>query len=370
MTEFSDLLSQTYLGNTLLAWLTASGVTALMLLVLLVIRRIIRGQARRMAATPQKEVLELPFEALSRTTFLFLLLVSLLAGVATLELPPRWRTVLTSAVTIALCWQAGLWLSTAVSAWIARKRSEGTATDRAALGSLGIIGFIARLLTWVMVLLLTLDNLGINITALVTGLGIGGVAIALAVQNVLGDVLASLSIALDKPFAVGDALGVGDFSGTVEFIGVKSTRLRSVSGEQIIISNGDLLSSRVRNYGRMFERRVVFTVAVPYETDREKLKQIPGVLKSVILEQKDVRFDRSHFSAYGESALQFETVFFILSSDYGKYMDTQQAIFLRIHEEFEKLDVQFAAPAKKFLLGGELLLQREREQEREEETKS
>lgn len=163
-------------------------------------------------------------------------------------------------VTIALFCQAAAWGVEAASAWIDRKRRLSLATDRAAAGPLGVIGFIAKVVIWALVVLLTLDNLGVNITALVAGMGIGGIAVALAVQNVLGDLFASLSITLDRPF-IGDLLIVDDFLGSVEYIGIKSTRLRSLSGEQIIISNCDLLGSRVRNYGRMSGRRIVFATA-------------------------------------------------------------------------------------------------------------
>ncbi|HEY4647217.1 MAG TPA: mechanosensitive ion channel family protein, partial [Steroidobacteraceae bacterium] len=231
--------------------------------------------------------------------------------------------------------------------WLERKRRKALATDRAAASSFSIIGFAARALIWSLVVLLTLDNLGVNITALVAGLGIGGIAIALAVQNVLGDLFASLSITLDKPFVIGDFLIIGDFLGTVEYIGIKSTRLRSLSGEQIVLSNADLLGSRIRNYGRMFERRVLFTLGVTYETPREKLRQLPEILRRIVEGEADTRFDRSHFAKYGPASLDLEIVYYVLSPDYNRYMDIQQAINLRIHEEFEKLGVEFAYPTQK-----------------------
>ena len=181
-------------------------------------------------------------------------------------------------------------------------------------------------------------------TMLIAGLGIGGIAIALAMQNVLGDLLASLSIALDKPFKVGDFLTIGEEKGTVEHIGIKSTRLRSISGEQIVMSNSDLLSSRVRNFGLLFERRINFKIGIVYETPREKIKQVPKILEEAIRAQPKTRFDRAHFTAFGDFSLNYEAVYFVLDPAYGTYMDVQQAINLRIHEEFEKAGIEFAYP--------------------------
>jgi small-conductance mechanosensitive channel len=218
------------------------------------------------------------------------------------------------------------------------------------VGTLSIIGVVVRAVIWAVVLLLTLDNLGVDITALVAGLGIGGIAVALAVQNVLGDLLASLSIALDKPFVVGDFLIVGEFMGSVEYIGIKSTRLRSLSGEQIVMSNADLLGSRVRNYGRMQERRVVFAVGVTYETPREMVEAIPGMIREIVQAQDNIRFDRCHFAKFGPASLDYEAVYYVLSADYNQYMDTQQRINLRIFEAFALRGIEFAYPTQKIWL--------------------
>ena len=191
-----------------------------------------------------------------------------------------------------------------------------------------------------------LDNLGFNITALVASLGIGGIAVALAVQNILGDIFASLSIALDKPFVIGDFIIVEDVLGTVEYIGLKTTRLRSLSGEQIVFSNVDLLKSRIRNYKRMFERRVVFTIGVVYQTAHATLERIPALVRSIVEQQPKTRFDRAHFKEYGDSALVFEVVYFVLDSDYNIYMDIQQAINLAIFRRFQVKGIEFAYPTR------------------------
>lgn len=220
----------------------------------------------------------------------------------------------------------------------------------AVAGTLSILAIVVRMTIWAVVLLLTLDNLGIKITTLVAGLGIGGLAIALAVQNVLGDLFASLSITFDKPFIVGDSLGVDNISGTVEQIGLKTTRLRSVTGEQIVMSNADLLKSRLRNYGRMDERRVVLTLGVTYETLHEKLERLPRELREIVEAQQHTRVERCHFARFGAGAIEFEAVYVMTTADYNIYMDVQQAINLSIHAWFEQEHIEFAQSVPKIVI--------------------
>ena len=285
-----------FLGNAPWRWLVAGGVAFGIFFVLLLLRRLTRKQYARLEATPQEEFLELPLHVASRTTVWFLLIVSVFLGLQTLELPPKLARALLTLLTVATCWQLGLWASTGVVAALERRQRRTLAVDRAAAGSMTIIGFMARLTIWAFVLLLTLDNLGIQIKPLLAGLGIGGIAVALAAQNILGDLFASLSITLDRPFVLGDTLQVDDFVGTVEYIGVKSTRLRSVNSEQIIMPNSKLLASNIRNLTRATERRVVFTISVGQETPPAQLKKIPELIRSLIESHSDVRFDRSHFA--------------------------------------------------------------------------
>ncbi len=209
-----------------------------------------------------------------------------------------------------------------------------------------VIVFCAGLIIWAMVTLLALDNLGVQIKPLLAGLGIGGIAIALAVQTVLGDLLASMSVTLDKPFSVGDSLTIGDFQGTVEYIGIRSTRLRSLSGEQIIIANADIVKARVRNFGRMADRRAVFQFGVSYETPTAVLAAIPAKVRTIVEAQGDTRFDRCHFLTYGDTALQFELVYFVTKPDFGLYADIQQAINLALLDRLREMKVQLAAPTR------------------------
>ena len=194
--------------------------------------------------------------------------------------------------------------------------------------------------------MIALDNLGVNVSALIAGLGVGGIAVALAVQNILGDLFASFSIVLDKPFVIGDFIIVENFLGTIEHIGLKTTRVRSLSGEQLIFSNTDLLKSRIRNYKRMYERRIVFSIGVVYQTSHEKLTKIPNIIKHIINQQEQTRFDRAHFKEYGPYALNFEIVYWIENPDYNIYMEIQQAINLKIFQQFESEGIEFAYPSQ------------------------
>lgn len=337
--------------NSLAAWLIALGVILALFLALLTARSAVRRYHAFLKKTEHTELAEIPAEILSRTTLIFFVVVSIFAGLSTLDMADRTRAVLRGALVLVSFLQVGIWVSAATMAWLDRRRRRtATLSDRAVAGSLGVIAFIARVAIWSLVLLVALDNLGFDVTALVAGLGIGGIAVALAAQNILGDLFASLSITFDKPFLVGDFLIVDDYMGSVEDIGVKSTRLRSLSGEQIILSNADLLKSRVRNFGRMLERRVVMTHNVTYETPLEQLREIPRLIRAAIEAQSHTRFDRAHFARHGAASLDFESVYYVLSADYGRYMDIQQAINLRIHEEFANRGIDFAYPTQTLYL--------------------
>jgi small-conductance mechanosensitive channel len=350
MTELKELFDWSFFDNPAWRWMVAGAVALGVLFVLLVLRRVASKQYARLAATPQDELLEIPLHVASRTTVWFLLIAALFLGLQTLELPDKVVRALITVFTVAGCWQMGLWATTAVLAVLDRKQRRTLATDRAAAGSLGIIGFMARLTIWALVLLLTLDNLGIQIKPLLAGLGIGGIAVALAAQNILGDLFASLSITLDRPFVLGDSLQIDDLNGTVEYIGVKSTRLRSLNGEQIIIPNSNLVASRVRNNTRATERRVVFTISVSQDTQLAALQKIAGLIRSLIEAYPDVRFDRSHFARITAASFDFEAVYVVTTPDYNRHMDILQEINLKLVEAFQKQNIAFAYPMQRLVL--------------------
>jgi small-conductance mechanosensitive channel len=346
MDDLKALLDPTFFGNTLWKWTIAGVLAFAVLAVLWLVRRVLSAQYARLASTPQEELLELPLKVASRTTTLFILVVALYAGLQAIVLPAKLAKLALTVFTIAAFWQAGLWGTTAVLASLERKAQREMTVNRAAVGTLGILGFMARVTIWSLVLMLTLDNLGIEIKPLLASLGIGGIAVALAAQNVLGDLFASLAITLDRPFIVGDALAVDNFSGTVEYIGVKSTRLRGTDGEQIIMPNSNLMSSRMRNHSRLRERRVALTLSLSQETPPAKLAKIPGVLRGLIEEQENTRFDRAHFAKITATSFDFEAVYFVTVPDYARHMDIQQTINLKLLEMLEAEQISFAHPTQ------------------------
>lgn len=346
MSELLHVLDDRYWGNTTGQWLIAAAIFAATLIVLLVLRQIFRAQYTRLEATPQTELLEFPLMIASRTAGLFILIAALYAATHSLTLPSKVASLATTIFTIGAFWQSGIWISAAVLGALERKQRATMQTDRAAAGTLGLIGFLARATIWSLVLMLTLDNLGVQIKPLLAGLGIGGIAVALAVQNVLGDLFASLSITLDRPFVVGDSLSVDGISGTVEYIGVKSTRLRSPDGEQIIMPNSNLLSSRVRNFARMRERRVVLTLNLGQETPRAKLAQLPGQLRALVEAQSDVRFDRAHFARIAASSFDIELVYKVTTPDFQRHMDILQQLQLQILALLEHEHISLAQPSQ------------------------
>ncbi|OGC03848.1 mechanosensitive ion channel protein MscS [candidate division WOR-1 bacterium RIFOXYA12_FULL_43_27] len=222
------------------------------------------------------------------------------------------------------------------------KKQEDPALARSLDGMLNVVKF----LIWSLALIIFLDNIGFKVTTMIAGLGIGGIAVAIAAQALLKDFFGYFSIVFDRPFKLGDFIVIGDFMGSVEYIGIKTTRLRSLGGEQLIFSNTDLTDSRVRNYKRMEKRRVVFSLGVTYQTSLDQLKELPKIIEKVIRETKDTAFDRAHFFSYGDFSLIFEVVYFILSPDYNKYMDVRQEINFAVKEEFEKRGIEFAYPTQ------------------------
>lgn len=341
-----DFLQTQIASNSLQTWLIAAIIALAALLVAGIFRFISCRQLNRLVTHTDVPLWPVLLAMVKRTKWLFITLLTLFIGTSVIELPGTLRANFTTIVIIALLIQTGLWGTAALQVIIEQYRQRQLDKDPASITTLSVLNLISKIILWSIIVLLVLDNLGVNITALVAGLGVGGIAVALAVQTILGDLFASLSIVLDKPFVVGDFLIVDDLLGSVEYVGLKTTRLRSLSGEQLIFSNSDLLKSRIRNYGRMYERRVVFNIGVTYQTPRDKLIKIPKIIREAVEQQDKTRFDRSHFKEYGDFALIFESVYYVLGPDYNEYMDIQQAINLHIHEGFEQEGIEFAYPTQ------------------------
>ena len=280
------------------------------------------------------------------TSLILLTPVALYAGFSLLDAPARLSRFIELAAVLALLAQAGLWANRLIALWMEQKVEVSREHGAEGATALSLLTFAARVALWSMVVLAALGQLDFDITALVAGLGIGGIAVALAVQNILGDLFASLSIVLDKPFAVGDFIVVDGLRGVVERVGIKTTRVRSLDGELLVIPNSDLMKSRIHNYRQMAERRVLFTVGVTYQTPPETVKAIPQWLREAVAAGPRTRFDRAHFKEYGDSALVFEIVYYVLDRDYNLYMDAHQAINLAILERFAREGVEFAYPTR------------------------
>jgi len=379
-TAWERALAATFLGNRLADWLQAAGIALMLLLLVLLCKRLVGRRIRRLAepapaartaaagpaaaepaaaaATGRPRRLPLPGYELAlalmrQTRWALLLWGAVYLGALALDLSPRARTVLRTLTILAVLLQVALWATVAIELWVSRERRRRLEQDAASATLIGALNVVLRLVLWVFITLVALDNLGVNVTALVAGLGVGGIAVALALQNILGDILASLSIAIDKPFAIGDTIQVDTFVGTVEDVGLKTTRLRSLSGEQLIFANGDLLKSRIRNLRRMTDRRVVLAFGVDYKTTPDQVEQIPAMVRTAIQAQPAARFDRSHFKGFGQGSLDLEAVYYLANPDYNVHMDTQQAILLALMRALEAAGIRLAQPDRTLWVAAE-----------------
>ncbi|NEX16319.1 MAG: mechanosensitive ion channel protein MscS [Halochromatium sp.] len=263
---------------------------------------------------------------------------------------PTVKDWLWTLLVVAFYIQLGIWANAAMVDYFNRRRTRQEMLDPSTVTGYGLLMFFLRVGIWITVVVSLLAYFKYPVAGLVGALGVGSLAIAFAVQNILGDVFSSMAIILDKPFRVGDFVMSGQTLGVIEHIGVKTTRIRSLSGEQVVLSNSDLLNSRIHNFKHFKERRIAFKLRVTYQTPRHLIEQIPVMIREVIEGVPKARFDRAHFAEYGEFALIFEAVYYVLSPDYTLYMDVQQAINLGIHQRFEEAGVAFAYPTQELLL--------------------
>ncbi len=341
-----DLLNAAFARNTLREWLLAIATMVLVALVLSAARTILAGRAGAYGTRRPGGAAELLALLLRRTWTLFIAAVAVDGAMFMLPLPDRAAHAVAAAATIVILLQVGVWGSEVISFVIARHITRRTTLDAVGVTTVSALGVIAKVTLFAVVVLLALDNVGVRVTALVAGLGIGGIAVGLAAQSVLGDLFAAFAIVLDKPFLLGDLIVVNQHQGTVEHIGLKTTRIRSVSGEEIVFSNAELLKNQIHNYKRMYERRVAFSLGVTYDTPSETLARVPTMLEEIIARQPQARFARAHFKTYGDFALRFEIVYYVTSPDYRLFMDIQHAINLDIHRRFAEEGIEFAYPTQ------------------------
>ena len=346
-----DFLSKTILGNTLITWLAAIIVGLLIYGFLKFISGLLKKRIKSLADRPQIDASDLVKNLLDATRSFFIIWLSIFTGIRFLHLSDRTMGFINTVTIMVILFQVGSWVVKVIEFWIAHRLAAGGMEESKQKSTFAAVALISKVTVWTLVILLALDNIpGINVTSLIASLGIGGIAIGLAAQNILGDLFSSLTISLDQPFGVGDFINVGDFTGAVEHVGLKSTRIRSLTGEQLIFSNSDLLSSRIRNYKRMERRLVPFTLGVTYQTTYDQLQKIPDMIKNIIEAQPQVTFNRAHFKSYGDFALIFEAIYFVETPDYTLYMDTQQRVNLEIYRQFSEAGIEFAYPTQTIFL--------------------
>ena len=332
-------------------WIVAGLAFAFTLAVLLLLRwgmvRFTERGPQAGAATPLRSLAA----AIQRQSSVpVIVLVALFAGLANLELPGFADRALSAGIALVVVIQIGLWGRAAIT-FLLRRHLERE-PDFASPGAIEAGRYVVTLLLWTLLAVLFLDNIGVEITTLVAGLGVGGIAVGLAARSILSDLFASLAIVMDRPFAVGDFVSVKGSAGSVERIGIKTTHLRSPSGEQLVYSNSDMIGSPLRNFGRMERRRVVLSLGVTYDTDAERIAAIPGMIKEAVEKHSLASFDRAHFKGFGESALQIEAVYYMSTASYAVYMDTQQEINLDLLERFRSAGIEFAFPTRAVHIAG------------------
>ncbi len=330
-------------GNPLSDWVYALGLGVVSFLTLLFLHRQLGARTRRFAGHELPPGLRLLLQLQRRTKVSALFAVSLLVGSKFLDLGPRSERLSTGVIVVLVALQLGLWASAAVRFYL--EKQTATTRNGKPQAMVTIAQFVANLAIWAIVVLLALDNLGFQVKTLLAGLGIGGIAVALAVQNVLGDLFASVSIALDKPFEVGDSLTLeSGYSGIVEAVGIKSTRLRSTSGEQIVVANAELVKARIRNFGRLAERRSVFRFVVALDTAAADLAAVPQIVRAAVVAQPRGSFERAHLVGFVARGPEYEASFVVAGQDYTQFLDVQQAIHLAIAAEFERRGIRLAPP--------------------------
>lgn len=345
----SEFLARTFYSNTVQDYLIVSGSCLVGILLIMFFKRHILKRVSDWTGKTATKVDDFLVHSIDRFGIPALYVGVLYVGLNYLTLSAGMSRIIKFIITLVLTYLALRILSSVILRLL---QSHVSKKERGAekIKELGGLMLVINFVIWAIGLLFLFDNMGFNVTAALAGLGIGGVAIALASQNILGDLFNYFVIFFDKPFETGDFIIVDNKMGVVDYIGVKSTQVKSLSGEQLIFSNSDLTSSRIHNYKRMQRRRIVFKIGIVYDSSLNHLKLVPELLKNIIEEEEMAEFDRAHFASYGDYSLNFEVVYHVLSSDYNQYMDIQQRVNLRIFEEFEKRGIEFAFPTQSLLV--------------------
>ena len=337
-----QFLDQVYFNNTVREYAIVLGVIVASILILSIIKRFVIKSLRKLAARTAITGDDFLIDGLDRFGLPVIQFIVIYWSLNTLDLSTKAERVIEVATSVVVTYFVLRFFSAVILLLLeSRIRSQKHGEEK--IKQLGGLMLIINVIIWISGLVFLFENLGYNVTTIVAGLGIGGIAIALAAQNILGDLFNYFVIYFDRPFEVGDFIVVDDKSGTVEYLGIKTTRIRSLSGEQIIIGNSNIASARIHNHKRLINRRVVFTINIDYRTPPEKLQTIPSMLKAIVEQQKPVLFDRAHFATFGDWSLKFEVVYLVLDPEFNKFMDIQQAINFKIVEELRKNEIYIAA---------------------------
>jgi len=334
-----------FLGNPLKDWAIALGIIGAVFMLINLLKKPALRRFQKWTASTANTFDDFIILALETAVIPWLYFITVYFALQYLELGSKVDHVLHVAILFVSTFYMLRLLTSSLSYALTNLIGRGEDSESKQKQARGLI-FILKGVIWILGIVFLLNNSGYDVTTIIAGLGIGGIAIALAAQAILGDLFSYFVIFFDRPFEIGDFIIVEDKIGAVEYIGIKTTRLKSISGEQIVFSNKDLTDSRLHNFKRMQRRRVVFKTGVTYQTSPALLKKIPLMIKEIIGNTEMVDFDRSHFSEFGDFSLNFETVYFVNSNDYNNYMDAQQKIYLEILEGFGKEKIEFAYPTQ------------------------
>lgn len=349
-----SFLEHNFVGNTVQEYLMVLGGIILGILLVKIFKRFVLRRIEKWIGSTENDIDDYVFESFDKFVIPIIYFSIIYAAVGTLNLSNYVSNSIDAAYIVILTYFSVRLISSLVLLAL-RKYVRRQENGEEKIKQLGGVMLIVNIVIWALGFVFLFDNLGYDVTAIITGLGIGGIAIALAAQNILGDLFNYFVIFFDRPFEIGDFLVIGDKNGVVEKIGIKTTRIRTLSGEELVFSNADLTNSRIHNYKKMQRRRILFSVGVTYETPAEKLRQIPGVLKEIVESADDglVDFDRAHFKEFGDSSLNFEIVYYINSAEYATYMDIQQDYNFQIYERFEEMGVDLAFPTRTLYIRNE-----------------
>ncbi|AEL24537.1 mechanosensitive ion channel family protein [Cyclobacterium marinum] len=340
-----EYLKLEFWNNTAKDYLIATGIIVIGILIVRIFKKTLLQKIKSLTEKTSTNFDDYLVAAIEKFVIPALYISIVFFGIRTLSISDGFRYILSNAHKVILAYYIVRLVSSVLilllKTWV-REQENGEEKVK----QIGGIILIINVLIWGLGILFLFDNLGYDVTAIVTGMGIGGIAVALAAQNILGDLFNYFVIFFDRPIEIGDFIVIDDKNGVVEKIGIKTTRVKTLSGEQLVIANSDLTSSRIHNYKKMQRRRILFGVGVTYETSNEDLKRIPGILKEIVNHQQPITFDRAHFKEFGDSSLNFEVVYYIEDAAYNTYMDIQQQINFEIFDRFQEMGISIAFPTR------------------------